>query len=344
MGMLINGCWTNEDHRFENGNFKRPKTGLDAGLCRQRMDEIAAKGMPLGRYHLIASLSCPWSQRAILLRNQKELAATIPMQVAGGQRVEGYPVNDGAAWPVPGNGREIRHLHQLYSLARADYTGRATVPLLWDSKAQVIVSNESRDLIRLFNAMDGRSGANQRDFFPLALADEIDELDGWLYENLANAAYRAGLAQSQDAYDTAVCQVFAALDHLEGRLAGQRFLLGDALTAADWLLFPVLVRFDIAYHSHFRCTWRRLVDYPSLWAYARDLYQMPGVAQTVDFSLMQKGYWLNDGDNNPHGILPLLPDMNWDAPHDRNRFGLATTYQLDGTRQTLVADNRRRAV
>lgn len=324
MGMLFEGKWIDEDRIIEGGAFKRPESGLDRSESKANMSFLAAQGIPPGRFHLVSSMSCPWSQRVNLLRYQKELADVIPIQIAGGARVEGYPVNDGKLWQVPGSDRKIRHLHQLYSLSHSDFTGRVTVPLLWDSVDQRIISNESGDIMRFFNALDPRSGANARDFFPAALASDIDDLDRWLYDNLSNAAYRAGLAQSQAAYDTAAGSVFAAMDHLERRLAGHRYLLGAMLTAADWLLFPVLVRFDIAYHSLFRCSRRRLVDYSNLWAYARDLYQRPMVAETVDFPLIQRGYWQNDGDTNPHGILPMMPDMNWEMAHDRDRFGSET--------------------
>lgn len=330
MGMLIDGQWVDDDTIIHNGDFKRPETGLDRVKSRQEMARIAADVMTSGRYYLITSMSCPWSQRVNLLRIQKELQPVIPVQIAGGRRVQGYPVNNGNPWRVPGSAVQIRHLHQLYSLGHPSFTGRATVPVLWDAQDQRIISNESSDLIRFLNALDDRSGGNERDFFPAVLAAEIDEMDRWLYENLSNAAYRAGFARTQSAYDDAVSRVFATLDALETRLKDQRFLLGNVLTGADWLLLPALLRFDIAYYSHFRCTRRRLVDYPALWAYARDLYQLPGVAETVDFSLIQKGYWQNDGDNNPHGIVPLMPDMDWCASHDRNRFGEIMVYASDG--------------
>lgn len=343
MGMLIDGRWTEQDEIFENGDFKRPKTGLDLAKSKTELAQMAVEGIPAGRYHLIASMSCPWSQRVILLRNQKELSVAIPMQVAGGRRVEGYPVNFGKPWSVPGVGQEIQHLHELYSLSHPTFSGRVTVPVLWDARDRRIISNEGGDLLRFLSRLDSRSGANDQDYYPEALRAEIDELDQWLYQNLTNAAYRAGLAQRQAAYDDSVARVFDSLDRLEDRLSKQRFLMGEVLTVADWLLFPALVRFDIAYHSLFRCTWRRLVDYPNLWAYARDLYQRPGISATVDFRLIQQGYWQNDGETNPHGILPLMPEMNWTQPHDRSRFGMAMIYGPDGEIRPLEDKSLRRA-
>lgn len=203
------------------------------------------------------------------------------------------------------------------------YTGRVSVPVLWDSRTRRIVSNESAKIVRAFDAVRRRDGGLDFTLVPEGLRDEIDALNARTYRDLSNAVYRAGLARRQSAYDEAVAQVFAMLDELEGRLATRRYLFGATIAETDWRLFPTLVRFDAVYHTHFRCTRRRLVDYPNLWAYARDLHAWRGVAETVDLAAIRAGYYLNDGAHNPFGIVAVAPDADWRMAHGREALGPA---------------------
>lgn len=325
MGMLIDGRWTNADCTIVDGRFTRPASVFSAGL-----DEVAGRlRAEPGRYHLIASMSCPWSHRTLLVRALKGLEGCVPVQIAGGARTEGYPVDGGAPWTVPGSGRRIRHMHELYALSDPDYSGRVTVPVLWDSYAGRIASNESAQIIRAFDAADA-SKPGAFTLVPPRLRDRIDTLNACVQADLSNAVYRTGFAQRQDAYDEALESVFATLDRLERRLGSGRYLFGQTITEADWRLFPTLVRFDAVYHGHFKCSRRRLVDLPNLWAYARDLRAWRGVAATVDLAAIRAGYYLHDRDINPFGIVPAAADANWSAAHGRERFGPARIALVSG--------------
>lgn len=313
--MMIDGRWSDEYRAIEDGAFKRQPSRFRDPLTSETVKSL--RDSP-DRYHLIASLSCPWSHRTLLARNLKGLEDLVPLQIAGGIRVQGYPVNGGDPWRVPGTQEEIAHVHELYSRTDTSYTGRATVPLLWDSHEQRILSNESLQILRLFDEVPARD--DQLDFTlrPLGLLAEIEFLNSRLHDELANAVYRAGLARCQKLYEAAVGEVFVMLEELEQRLASQRFLFGAVLTESDVHLLPVLLRFDSVYYTHFRCCRRRLVDYVNLWAYARDLYRWRGVAATTDFLTIRQGYYLNDGDCNPYGLVAVAPDIDWSAPHHRD--------------------------
>ncbi|MFI4988319.1 MAG: glutathione S-transferase family protein [Alphaproteobacteria bacterium] len=320
MGMMIEGRWSDEERSIEEGAFVRPASVYDEDLAA---DAIAALVDEPGRFHLIASLSCPWSHRTLIVRRLKGLAHAVPVQIAGGPRVEGYAVNGGKAWPVPGTGALIRHLHQLYAISEPRYTGSTTVPLLWDSRRRRIASNESAKIMRAFDAVRQPHGGLDFTLVPDGLRIGIDALNSRLYRELSDAVYRAGLAERQSAYDEAVAQVFAMLDELEVRLASRRYLFGATLSETDWRLWPTLVRFDAVYHGHFKCARRRLVDYPNLWAYARDLHTWHGIAETVDFAAIREGYYYNDRAVNPFGIVATAPDADWLAPHGREALGPA---------------------
>lgn len=331
MGMLIDGHWSEEDRVIQDGAYRRPASGLDGEIDAAT---IAALRETPGRFHLIASMSCPWSHRTMLVRRLKGLQDCVPTQIAGGERVQGYPANGGESWAVPGADATIVHLHQLYALSDPTFTGRVTVPVLWDAQERRIVSNESAKIIR---ALDAAPTANDRagggpDFtlVPETLRDAIDDLNRHLYEGLSNAVYRAGFAEAQPAYDAAVTEVFVTLDSLEARLSGRRYLHGDAITECDWRLFPTLVRFDAIYHVLFRCARRRLIDYPALWVYARDLYGWAGVAETIDFDIMRTASYRSDRTNNPTGIVAVAPDVDWLAPHGRETLGPARITQRTG--------------
>lgn len=320
MGFMIDGRWVDDDDwSSDTGEFIRSGSTLDNPLTDTVKSEIAGGG---GRFVLVASRSCPWSHGPIIVRTLKGLEENLPLQVAGGPRIQGYALDRAGPLACSSSG-DRQHVHQLYAESDPSYTGRATVPLLWDRKDNRIVSNDSARIMRGLDDVENARGVIMA---PEFLRHEIDDLNATLYARLANAVYRAGLARSQAAYDEAVASVFAALGDLENRLDTRRFLFGSAVTEADWRLFATLVRFDAVYATHFRCTRYRLTDFPNLWAYARDLYQWEGIAETVDFKEILTGYYLNDGDNNPHRIIAERPDVDWYALHDRDHFGPRRVY------------------
>ena len=309
MGEMIDGVWHRENAvPVRAGSFQRAPT---------RFRHTIAPGGPFppqaGRYHLYVSLACPWAHRTMIFRKLKGLEGIVGLSVThwlmgddGWNFAEGPGV---VADTVLG----ATFMHQLYSLADAGFSGRVTVPVLWDKQTNRIVNNESAEIIRIFNhAFDG-IGAKPGDYAPATLLPEIDAINTRIYETLNNGVYRAGFARSQEAYDAAVGPVFATLDWLESRLSRQRFLCGDTLTEADWRLFTTLVRFDAVYHGHFKCNLRRLVDYPALWAYARSLFQWPGVAETVNFDHIKRHYYMSHPWVNPSRIVPAGPLQDWMA-------------------------------
>lgn len=327
MGMLIEGRWVDEDRIIENGGFRRQASVFSAPANAKLATAIRAEP---GRYHLIASQSCPWSQRTVILRSLKTLEALLPLQIAHGARLEGYAVNGGTPWLVPGSGQSILHLHELYSLSEPRYTGRATVPVLWDSAAQRILSNESANILRLLDLLPAYEDRRDFTLLPPGLVPEIDRLNRHLQDGFCNAVYRAGLARRQDLYETAVEDVFSVMTELEGRLMTRRYLFGALLTEADLRLLPSLLRFDQVYHGYFRCSRRRLTDFHHLWAYTRDLYSWRGVAETTDFTAVRAGYFLNDGDGNPFGIIPVAPEIDWLEPHGREALSAACLSTRNG--------------
>ena len=271
-----------------------------------------------GRYHLYVSLACPWAHRTLIFRELKGLAPHISVDVV-------HPVMGSGGWSFDSGfagatgdrvlGRDW--LREVYLAADPKATGKVTVPVLWDKDRGTIVSNESADIIRMLNgAFDGITGST-RDFYPEARRSEIDAVNARVYPGLNNGVYRAGFARRHEAYAEAAEEVFATLDWMEERLGRQPFLAGDTLTEADWRAATTLFRFDHVYHGHFKCNRRRLVDHPNLWAYARALYQEPGVAGTVDFAHIATHYYASHDTINPTGIVPVGPDMDWSAPHGR---------------------------
>lgn len=316
MGMLIDGIWCADTDRYmRDGAFLREVSALPD----RPVDAIADRLQEALRPVLVISESCPWSHRTALVRALKGLW-DLPILVAGGPREEGYALSGLAALDPAQRG--LRHIHQLYTATDPGFTGRATVPLLWDRRAHAILCNGSGPIAR---GLD-RVGTGWR-LAPDGLAGEIAALNAHIYRGLANGVYRAGFATAQGAYQQAVAKVFATLDGLEAHLSKQRCLFGQQITEADLFLFATLVRFDSVYGPLFRCTRRRLIDYPALWAYARDVFSWPGVAGTCDLAVNLQGYFLNDTDNNPHGIVPELPDVDWTEPHGRERHGALTVWQ-----------------
>jgi putative glutathione S-transferase len=273
-----------------------------------------------GRYHLYFSLACPWAHRTLIFRALKGLEAAISLSVVHWlMGDEGWTFKSGPGVisdPIGG----AKRLYEIYLRSNPTYTGRVTVPVLWDKRRNEIVSNESSEIIRMFNSAFDGIGAAAGDYYPPELRGTIDELNRTIYDNVNNGVYKAGLATTQDAYEEAVRPLFSTLDALEARLANNRYLCGDCLTEADWRLFTALLRFDAVYVGHFKCNLRRLVDYQNLWAYARELYQYPGVKETVNFYHIKHHYYESHRTINPSGIVPIGPDLDFSAPHARDRL------------------------
>jgi glutathionyl-hydroquinone reductase len=303
---------TRQEAHAGDGRFHRQPSRF-----RDRVTADGSSGFPAaaGRYHLYVSLACPWAHRTIILRRLKGLEDAIGLTVVD-------PIRDDAGWrftpdqPDPLHGWS--HLSAAYEATAADYDGRITVPVLWDTETGRIVNNESAEIVELLNGeFDAFAAHPERDYWPEALRDEMAALNHRVYETVNNGVYRSGFAHSQEAYEEAVLPLFDTLDALDARLAGKRFLLGDAQTLADWRLFTTLIRFDAVYYSHFKCNLRRIVDYEHLWPYLRDLYQTPGVAETVDFDHIKRHYYVTHTELNPRGIVPVGPALDLDAPHGR---------------------------
>lgn len=275
-----------------------------------------------GRYHLFISLACPWAHRVLIFRKLKNLEDII--SISNSRTYMGpdswtYEPEQGRIFLADGDDDEyIEFLYELYRLVDPDYEDRATVPVLWDKKRQTIVSNESAEIIRMLNTEFNNLGAEaNRDFYPEFLRQEIDALNEWIYPTVNNGVYKSGFATTQEAYEESVIPLFETLEKLESLLSDKRFLLGDKLTEADIRLFPTLVRFDSVYVSHFKCSLKRIVDYPNLWGYTRDIYQLPGIAETVDIEYNKAHYYGSHDTVNPHLIIPVGPSLNFMAPHDR---------------------------
>jgi putative glutathione S-transferase len=311
MGLLIDGQW--HDQWYENG-----KDGAFQREESQRRDtSLSAEA---GRYHLYVSLACPWAHRALILRSLKGLEPIIGVSVVSwlmGEHGWTFDRDHGSTGDALDG---LQYLYQRYTQDDPRYTGRVTVPVLWDRQAQRIVNNESADIVRLFNhAFDDLTG-NDLDLYPSALQPTIDGLNARIYPAVNNGVYRAGFATTQQAYEEAFDALFAELDQLEQLLAQQRYLAGAYLTEADVRLFTTLVRFDAVYHGHFKCNLRRVVDYPNLSNWLRELYQWPGIAATVDLWHIQHHYYQSHTTINPTGIVPKGPHLDFERPHDRERL------------------------
>jgi putative glutathione S-transferase len=273
-----------------------------------------------GRYHLYVALPCPWAHRTVIMRMLKGLEDVVSMSVLEplyGPHGWRFGTSPGTS---PDSVNDASELAEIYLRADPRYTGRVSVPALWDRERRTIVNNESAEIIRMFNGAFGRFTNVRTDYYPPALREEIDRVNALVYENVNNGVYRAGFATAQEAYEEAFRAVFGVLDELERRLARQRYLVGGDITEADWRLFTTLVRFDAVYYSHFKCNLRRIIDYPNLSNYLRDLYQQPGVAATVNMDHIKRHYYGSQRHVNPTGIVPLGPQLDFSAPHDRGRF------------------------
>ena len=320
MGMLVNGTWFDDDPPTAavDGSFVR----IDSAF-RERVSADGSSGFAAepGRYTLVTAPSCPWAHRTVLMRRLKRLEGAIGLLQSDLPKGKGWAYSRGFDDLVPKDG--VFHVHQVYSAARPGYTGRCTVPALWDRKTRTIVNNESSEIIRMLNREFDAFGDAAVDLYPAPLRAEIDRVNAFVYEAVNDGVYRCGFARTQSAYAAACERLFAALDRLDDELGRHRWLVGERFTEADLRLFPTLARFDTVYYSLFKCNRRRLVEYHNLWNYTREIYQMPGVAETVDLPRIKLGYWGGMRHLNPTGILPLGPDLDFTAPHDRGRLAAA---------------------
>jgi len=318
MGLLVEGQWKDQwyDTDSNDGQFVREDAGFRDWVSADPESRFAAEA---GRYHLYASLACPWAHRTLILRKLKGLEKIIDVSVVDPYMGEwGWSFSDAPgtiADPLYG----LEHLFELYQKAAAGYTGRVTTPTLWDRHHETIVSNESADIVRMFNhAFDELAAHPERDYYPEAMRDEIDAINARVYDAVNNGVYKTGFATTQAAYEAPFEALFAELDWLDARLADNRYLLGDRITEADWRLFVTLVRFDAVYVGHFKCNLRRIADYPNLAGYLRELYQVPGIAETTNFDHIKQHYYRSHGTINPTGIVPAGPALDLDAPHGRD--------------------------
>jgi len=326
MGLLVDGEWKDQwyDTESTGGRFKRSESAfrnwITADGAPGPSGEGGFKAEP-DRYHLYVAYACPWAHRALIFRKLKGLESMLPLSVVNpimkehgwtfkpGYKVHTDPIHDAT------------YMHQVYTAADSGYTGRVTVPVIWDKKNHTIVSNESAEIIRMLNSAFDDVGASEGDFYPAELRERIDEINEVVYHKVNNGVYKAGFATAQEAYEEAVVPLFETLDELERLLSENRYLCGRRLTEADWRLFTTLIRFDAVYVGHFKCNIRRIEDYPNLSDYVRELYQMPGIAETVEFHAIKLHYYGSHDMINPPGVVPMGPALDLHRPHDRARLG-----------------------
>ena len=322
MGLLVDGQWQDKwyDTASSGGRFEREDAGfrnwvtVDGSAGSSGKNGFKAEA---NRYHLYVSLACPWANRTTIYRQLKGLEDIISISVV-------HPFMGDKGWTfAEGEGViadpivNASYLYEIYTAAKPDYTGRVTVPILWDKKNNTIVSNESSEIIRMLNSAFDEVGAVAGNFLLSEYIAEIDDINAFIYDAVNNGVYKAGFTTKQEVYEEAVSTLFDALDTLEARLATQRYLIGDTLTEADWRLFTTLVRFDAVYVGHFKCNIRRIIDYPNLWGYLRDLYQVPGIAETVNMAHIKAHYYTSHASINPTRIIPLGPDIDFNEAHER---------------------------
>jgi putative glutathione S-transferase len=322
MGLLQNGKWVDQwyDTKSNGGHFVRKapqfRSWVSADGAAGPSGDSGFKAEP-GRYHLYVSLACPWAHRTLIFRALKGLEQMISISVVHWYMAEDgwtFDVGDGV---VPDTVNAVTLMHEIYTKAMPDYSGRVTVPVLWDKQTKTIVSNESSEIIRMFNTAFDAVGAKVGDYYPPDLRSEIDSLNERIYTTVNNGVYRCGFATTQEAYEQAITPLFDTLDWLEDRLRAKRYLTGDQITEADWRLFTTLIRFDVVYVEHFKCNIRRIADYPNLSEYLRDLYQQPGIAKTVNLEHIKKHYYESHETINPSRVVPKGPVVDFTAPHNR---------------------------
>ncbi|TOO68731.1 glutathione-dependent reductase [Vibrio parahaemolyticus] len=315
MGKLVEGVWHDVwyDTKANGGKFVRE----DAGFRDWIKNDLEAVFQPeSGRYHLYVSLACPWAHRTLIFRKLKGLEPHIDVTVVCPDMLsQGWQM--GLPEPLFGHTR----MHQIYTQAKPNYTGRVTVPVLWDKKTNTIVSNESSEIIRMFNSVFNDLTGNHDDYYPEALRGVIDEWNDYIYPNVNNGVYRCGFATSQEAYEEAFESLFSALDKIDGHLATHRYLAGNKITEADWRLFTTLVRFDAVYVGHFKCNKQRIADYVNIQGYLKELYQIDGIADTTDFYHIKRHYYFSHTGINPTQVVPKGPDLDFSSPHQREMLG-----------------------
>lgn len=327
MGQLIDGVWNTGwyDTKKSGGKFVRSTAKFRNWITRDGAAGPAGKAgfaAETGRYHLYVSYACPWAHRTLIFRQLKDLRDHITVSV-----VHPDMLSDGWTFEKDANGATgdtlfgLPFMRNIYTKADPTVSGRVTVPVLWDKKQGKIVSNESSEIIRMFNSAFDDITGNRIDFWPAELRTEIEAVNNRVYSNVNNGVYKSGFATTQVAYDDAVRNLFETLDWLESHLSENRYLLGNTITEADWRLFTTLVRFDPVYHLHFKCNRKRLIDYTSLWGFTRELFQWPGVAQTVNFDHIVRHYHFSHETINPNRIIPINPQINWSKPHGRDAIG-----------------------
>lgn len=324
MGLLVDGTWhdTWYDTSSTGGKFERAAAKFRNWVTADGSAGPSGRGgfeAASGRYHLYVSLACPWAHRTLIFRQIKGLAPHIGFSVVHPDMLsDGWTFQTDFDAATGDQQFGLPFARDIYTRADPTFSGRVTVPILWDTQEGTIVSNESSEIIRMFNsAFNGLTG-NTDDYWPQTLRADIEAVNDRIYDTFNNGVYRCGFATTQEAYDEAIDPLFDTLDWVEDRLSQNRYLMGDVLTEADWRLFPTLVRFDPVYHLHFKCNRKRIIDYPNLWAYTRELYQVPGVAETVNLDHIVRHYHYSHDSINPHRILPTNPILDFDAPHGRD--------------------------
>lgn len=328
MGLLVKGHWQNSwyDTKKSGGEFKREAAQLRNWITEDGSPGPSGEGgfaAETGRYHLYVSLACPWAHRTLIFRKLKQLEHHISVSVVSPDMLDqGWTFNqhEGSSGDANYN---AQYLHEIYTRHKADYTGRVTVPILWDKKTQRVVNNESAEIIRMFNSAFNSLTGDAQDFYPEPLRSSIDEINESVYNTVNNGVYRCGFATSQKAYEKAYADLFATLDSIENTLSSQRFLCGTQITEADWRLFTTLIRFDAVYHGHFKCNRQRIEDFPGISNYLRELFQWPGIADTVDFHHIKRHYYYSHTMINPTQIVPVGPAIDYYREHDRGRLMIA---------------------
>jgi len=314
MGLIVNGKWVDQwyDTEGSNGQFVRQDSRFRSRISSEDGSQFTPEA---GRYHLYVSLACPWAHRTLIFRKLKQLEDIISVSIVEAKMMEN-------GWEFGSNGDplyDLDYAYQLYLKADPSYQGRVTVPILWDKKTQTIVNNESVEIIRLFNSAFNELTGNTDDYFPQAQRAEIETVNDRIYNAINNGVYKAGFATTQDAYNDAYHTLFDNLDWLEERLSNQRYLVGDRITEADWRLFTTLIRFDAVYHGHFKCNRQKLSEFHHISHYVNELYQIPGIKETVDLQYTKIHYYGSHLTINPTGVVPLGSDQHFDAPHNRDR-------------------------
>ncbi|MBE9011815.1 glutathione S-transferase family protein [Pseudanabaenaceae cyanobacterium LEGE 13415] len=318
MGMMVDGKWTTDwNERDESGKFNRTPTKF-----RDRITADGSSGFQAasGRYHLYISLACPWAHRTLMMRSLKGLEDVISLSIVDAILSDKGWFFSNAPGAIPDDVNHAEFLQEIYLKADSKYTGRITVPVLWDTEKQTIINNESREIIRMFDTEFDQFATRDIDLYPAALKQRVDATIDKIYTPINNGVYRSGFATSQEAYEEAVTELFENLNHWETVLSQQRYLCGNQLTEADICMFTTLVRFDSVYYGHFKCNVRRIVDYPNLWNYLKELYQHPQIKPTCNLDHIKRHYYMSQTQINPTRIVPIGPEIDFDEKHDRDRF------------------------